>query len=185
MAIKKCHPFLLVERGFAFGIMRIVGFAPNDDYSASLRVHTLEQKNRQQPVTKIVGRKCHVKAVSSPCLRQELEVAGIQHQSPDRGDLACCHTLVDPSSCRANSIEVRQLKGYHVVGVRAGELSSLECRLQSRSRVCISCSINAVIGRRLGPRQKAGNECATETTVGTRDKDGALCRLRCGLNCPL
>lgn len=53
----------------------------------------------------------------------------VQHQRPDRGDLACRHKLVDPGGRRANSAEVRQLERYNVVRVRAGKLSSLEGRL--------------------------------------------------------
>lgn len=171
---KESHPFLLVEGRFVLRVEGVVGLAPNNHDPPSLTIHTLQQKNREQPVPRVVGRKRRVKAILGPRLRRELEIARIQHKRSNGRDLARCHARIDGSSRGAHAGEARELDRQDVVGVRLGESSGLKGRREGGRVVCVSHVVDAVVGGGLWAGHNAGDERAAETAVCASHEDCSL-----------
>lgn len=107
----------------------------NDDYSAVLLIHTLEEQKHQQPMAEIVRREGDVDAFVviviiqhlDPLLLAKVLEARIQHERPDGWDVARRDPCVDGCCCVTDAALRGQVEGEDLVGVREVP-SSGRCR---------------------------------------------------------
>lgn len=76
-----------------FGCL-LVHLASNNNNSAGFLVHALEQQEREQPVSQVVGRKGDVEPVTRPRLLAKVEHASVEDEGADGRDLAGRHAAL-------------------------------------------------------------------------------------------
>lgn len=76
-----------------FGCL-LVHLASNNNNSAGFLVHALEQQEREQPVSEVVGRKGDVEPVTRPRLLAKVEHASVEDEGADGRDLAGRHAAL-------------------------------------------------------------------------------------------
>lgn len=147
-----------------------------------LAVHAPQQQQREKPVAQVVASKGHVEPRRRPRLRRELEVARVEDQRADGGDLSRCDPRVYVRRHGAHASQVRKVQRDDVVRVARGAAAGVgvlllllcEGRPQGGRVLGVAHRVEPVVGRQLGRRPDLGGHLAAQAAVCACQEDGAL-----------